>query len=1173
MDTERWQLAGDIFEKLLDVPVSERGLLLGTLCGDDMELRKFVVSMLDSQEQGGRAGAASAAETIAAAQSDGTRPPTAQDADAVSSRVGPWRLVDKLGVGGMGVVWLAERADGQFHQRAALKLIKRGMDTDAVLARFLRERQILARLDHPNIAHLLDGGIAADGRPYFAMEYVKGLPLLDYCSKLNADLETRLRLFLEICAAVQFAHERHVVHRDLKPSNVLITSTGAVKLLDFGIAKLLHDDEEPIVTLTRAGSGRPMTPAYAAPEQIAGEQITVAADVYALGGVLYELLTGRLAHDFSTAPDAGAVLGIIRATDPAMPSRLAPATLPVPRGRLRGDLDTIMLTALRAQPERRYADVAALAGDVRNYLAGKPIAARRDHVFYRGWKFLRRHRSEVGAVALIAVIVAAAVLAVLNERQMRGFAGAGASFAIVDFNNLAHNQNADWIAPALGQMLATELAIGGKFHVQPEALVRGAAAGLPAPGAGGYPVETLAALHKRLNADYVLSGGYYAAGASNDAALRIDIAVQDARSGRSLAQATRSGAQADLSSLIGLIGDDLRAQLDIAQPSAQARAQAEKAQPRSADVARLMGEALQALRASAPMHAKDLLLDVVAQSPGYAPADMLLARAWKELGYDAKALASARRAAANTEGLPPEMKLRIDREVVAQEFNWDKVVELDRKLLELAPADLDPQLELASDLLSAGKADDAERALDVARKLPAGDRDARVELQAVAIARFRGNVADEAAHVERALQLAQAQDAAPLVAAAKVELAWVQSFTSRPREAEATLREVIGYYAGLGDFGREAEARLRLAGVLLNSNQSAQAREQYQAALGMFQRTGNQKELANTYKLLTGVSWDQGDRDAAETAARRGLAIAREIRDPQNEARFAVSLAVVHTDDSASDEVIEEIRQALALDERSGSGMGRDYLRHLSLLAQVYALRGQLDEAQRYCAQAHGALPAAGSPFASALVQFNCAVLPLNRGNVAEAVAEIEKAMATSTQFNERWTLTDGTVQLASFDIANGDWQAARQRLADIASRLPPNEFPVGEANVLAWLALCEAHFGNIAERDRAIARAQALRSRITLAYSVFPADLALAQLRGMTEGPAAAISALQALAGDAERRSWPALALEARLALLPWLRETDPRAADTLHHRLEDAAKQHGFQWASMRLAALAKR
>ncbi|HEX7915653.1 protein kinase, partial [Rudaea sp.] len=168
MDTERWQLAGDIFEKLLDVPASERVPLLGTLCGDDAELRKFVVSMLDSQEQAGVA----AAKTVAAAPFDSAQSPAVQDVDSTDSRIGPWRLVGKLGAGGMGVVWLAERADGQFHQRAALKLIKRGMDTDAVLARFLRERQILARLDHPNIAHLLDGGIAADGRPYFAMEYV-----------------------------------------------------------------------------------------------------------------------------------------------------------------------------------------------------------------------------------------------------------------------------------------------------------------------------------------------------------------------------------------------------------------------------------------------------------------------------------------------------------------------------------------------------------------------------------------------------------------------------------------------------------------------------------------------------------------------------------------------------------------------------------------------------------------------------------------------------------------------------------------------------------------------------------------------------------------------------------------------------------------------------------------
>ncbi|WP_347260568.1 protein kinase [Rudaea sp.] len=1166
MDTQRWQLAGDIFEKLLDVPTSEREPLLSTLCGDDAELRGVVVSMLDSQESDRAGAGVFVAKTVAQKQFAAARASLERDSETVDSRIGPWRLVRRVGAGGMGVVWLAERADGQFHQSAALKLIKRGMDTEAVLQRFLRERQILARLDHPNIAHLLDGGITTDGRPYFAMEYVEGLPLLDYCSKLNADLETRLRLFLEICAAVQFAHERHVVHRDLKPSNVLVTAAGTVKLLDFGIAKLLQHDEEPVVTLTRVGGGRPMTPAYAAPEQIAGDQVTQAADVYALGGVLYELLTGRLAHDFSAAPDAGAVLGIIRATDPATPSRLAPKTLPVPRGRLRGDLDTIMLTALRAQPERRYADIAALASDVRNYLAGQPIAARRDHVLYRGWKFLRRHRVDVAAIAAAALVALGALTFVVLERQSRAFAAEHAALAIVDFNNLAQNKDAAWISPTLGQMLSTELALGGKLYTLPDALVRGAAADLPAPGAGGYAAETLATLRKRVAADYVLSGSYFAAGTSNDANLRLDIAVQDARNGQSIAHATQSGALADLPNLIGRLGEDLRGQLRIAPPDAATRAQAAQAQPQSTDVAKLMGEAQQALRASDPKRARDDLLAVVAQAPGYAPAYVLLAQAWKALGYDAKALASAQQAAANSEGLPPRMQLSIEREVAAQQFDWSKAVELDGKLLALSPQDLDQQLALADDLLNAGRPDEAERALADARKLPGGDSDPRVELKAVAVARLRGNIADQAAHAERALQLAQAHDTALLAARAKVEMAWVHSHSGQQEAAEKTLRDVIDYYQQRGNLRDEAEARLRLAGVLTKQNRSRQAREQYQTALDVFYRIGDQKQLTNTYKLLNGALWNQGDRDAAVTASRRGLAIAREIRDAGSEAWHSGSLAVMRLDEGADDETIAELRAASELDGRLGAREDRLFM--LANLSDAYRLRGQLDEAQKYCSLARAELSPTGSPFAAASVNYNCAALALDRGESAEGAAELEQAMTIGAQINDNWSLTNGAVVLAGIDISKGDWEAARQRLAATAARLPPDDFPIGEANVLAWLSLCEGRLGHVAERDRAMARARALRSRITSSYTVFAADLALAQLRGIVDGRAAGIAALESLADDAERRSWLALALEARLPLLPLLQQSDAPMAEELRNRTESAARRYGFKWVSTRLA-----
>jgi tetratricopeptide (TPR) repeat protein/tRNA A-37 threonylcarbamoyl transferase component Bud32 len=314
--------------------------------------------------------------------------------------VGPWRVVRLLGRGGMSEVYLAERADGAFTQKAALKVIKPGMDTQAIVRRFTRERQILAHLDHPNLAHLLDGGVGPDGRPYFALEWVDGEPITAYCRRHDLDLGKRLRLMQTVCMAVDAAHRRLVVHRDLKPDNILVTADGTAKLLDFGIAKLLVDDEEAGQVVTQVGA-RILTPAYASPEQILGEPVSTASDVYSLGVLLFELITGTLPHrrDQRTLHElASAVINetverpstVVRR--PGADPRLARNT--------RTDLDLIVLTALHRDPARRYAGAQALADDLGNFLQGLPIRARPNELGYRVRKFVGRHRVPVAGVAV-----------------------------------------------------------------------------------------------------------------------------------------------------------------------------------------------------------------------------------------------------------------------------------------------------------------------------------------------------------------------------------------------------------------------------------------------------------------------------------------------------------------------------------------------------------------------------------------------------------------------------------------------------------------------------------------------------------------------------------------------------------------------------------------------------
>ena len=430
MSDARWHRLEELFHQALERSPEDRAPFLDHECADDLALRADVERLLSASA---RAGGFIEEPAIV---SPGVVLPN-EDASEAGRRVGAYRLVRPLGRGGMGVVYLAERDDGAFVRRVAIKLIKRGMDTDQVQVRFRAERQILASLDHPNIARLLNGGTTDDGLPYFAMEFIEGQAIDMFAEANRLGVEDRLRLFLQVCDAVAYAHGKGVIHRDIKPLNTLVTPAGVPKLLDFGIAKVLQDaPEENTATITGL---RLLTPEYASPEQVEGQGATMVSDVYSLGVVLFELLTGRSPYRVSSrSPQA--IAAAVMTTEPDRPSTVVtqPAdrvkvrrTLPMTGSqssadpgarhlsrRLRGDLDTIVLTALRKDPARRYASVSRLANEVRRHLEGRPIIARADHTAYRVAKFVRRQRAALvtAAVALVAV-VSSGVLLVRSGRN------------------------------------------------------------------------------------------------------------------------------------------------------------------------------------------------------------------------------------------------------------------------------------------------------------------------------------------------------------------------------------------------------------------------------------------------------------------------------------------------------------------------------------------------------------------------------------------------------------------------------------------------------------------------------------------------------------------------------------------------------------------------------------
>ena len=431
----RWHQLKELFFGALEQEASHRAAWLREVCADDPSLRDEVERLIRSHEE-----AATFIETPALARA--SVPLAERHVSPVEGdRLGPYRIIREIGHGGMGAVYLAIRADDQYQKQVAIKLIRPGMNSGEILRRFRNERQILASLDHPNIARLLDGGTTEDGRPYIVMEYVEGTPITDYCDRHRLTTGERLRLFRTVCAAVQHAHQNLVVHRDLKPSNILVAPDGEPKLLDFGIAKVLNPELSVLSPGRTRTEWRMLTPDYASPEQIRGEKLTTTSDIYSLGIVLYELLTGHRPYRASGAPHE--LARVICEQEPTKPSTVvnrveivtdvdagskititpesvsrARDTLPdkLRRG-LSGDLDNIIMMALRKEPQRRYESAAQFSADIRRHLDGLPVIARKSTFGYRAAKFVRRNRLGVAAVALIVMTMLGGLAATLWQAR------------------------------------------------------------------------------------------------------------------------------------------------------------------------------------------------------------------------------------------------------------------------------------------------------------------------------------------------------------------------------------------------------------------------------------------------------------------------------------------------------------------------------------------------------------------------------------------------------------------------------------------------------------------------------------------------------------------------------------------------------------------------------------
>jgi DNA-binding winged helix-turn-helix (wHTH) protein/tetratricopeptide (TPR) repeat protein len=733
----------------------------------------------------------------------------------------------------------------------------------------------------------------------------------------------------------------------------------------------------------------------------------------------------------------------------------------------------------------------------------------------------------------------------------------GHTVALVGFSNLSGNAKDVWLSPALTEMLGTELNVAEDLQVVPDELVRNAGTDLVPPAAGGYAPATLARLRQRVGADYVVSGSYLVSGSSDDAPLRVDIALQDTRDGSLVASVSNQSGVSGLIALVAKSGATLRGKLGI-KPAAKALGVVAATQPPSIDVARRMGFALDALHHYDAARARDELLEAIAEAPGYTPAYTLLAEAWSALGYRDKALAAAEQAARSAATLPPEQRLQTEAVVESARSDWGKAAAAWQALVHLKPLDPEYRLRWIDSQIAAGAVAAAQGTLRDLQRLPDMNGDPRVELAASRIAGALDDAKGSARHASNALREARQRDAAGLIADAQVALAGARMHLNQNEEARAGLTEAIGDYRSIRNPRGEAVARRNLALALSNLNRAQDAREEYQRALALEQSIGDVGGVANVYRDLCSMLWVSGDRDGAQTAARRSLELARETGDLRLQAWTLRALATIASDEAASDEVLSDYREVIALNERSGDRGGHVW--SLASYADVERMRGNLAEARAICAQSYAEALTLSDPQFAVYSGFTCALIDVDQGKVEAARAALKEVARRVGSGGDMTYLDDTRMTLAQLEMDEGHWSAAQEQLREASRSFAAAEAQTGEADAQALLALCAQALGESAERDAAAGRARKLRESITSKQEVYVVDIALARLGGRTQTDSAATDKLLALAADAERRQWLGWSLEAKTAAWELLQARAASTADRLRGDIESSARQHGF-------------
>lgn len=1064
---------------------------------------------------------------------------------------GRFEIVRLVARGGMGEVY--EALDRELGAPIALKTIRAGLAGEAALKRFHREIQLARRVTHPNVCRIYDlfqhhPGTDAPPVSFLTMELLAGETLAERLKRAGPMRpEEALPLLQDMAEGLAAAHDAGVIHRDFKTANVVLVPSpdGGVRAVvtDFGVARSLQNEETSTITEPGRLVG---TPAYMAPEQVEGAEVTPAADVYGLGVVMYEMVTGRRPFEGESGSEA------LRRLKQAAPS---------PRTEVPGldrRWERVILRCLEREPSARFLDTR----DVVRALAGEPVA--------RG----PRARRRIGIAAAVGLILALATAGLLSWRWMSGPSGARApatsrpSVAVLGFRNASGRDDFAWLATALSEMLATELAAGEALRTIPGETVAQLKIEMSLAEADSYGADTLGRIRQNLGADYVAFGSFTAMGQASGSRLRVDLRLQDAREGSTLLSVAETGTEAELFDVVSRAGAQLRRRLGVQDVSAAEAAAVRASIPANPEAARLYADGLARLRVHDALGARTALESAAKLDPNFPLTHSALADAWASLGYDRKAEAEARLAFERSSGLSREARLLVEARLHAQTGEWGRAVEIYRTLWTFFPDNLEYGLRLAATQNDARRPKDALATIAALRLLPAPARDdPRVDLAETKAAGLVSDFERQRARAVTAARKAEAMGARGLQASAWTYEAMALRRLGDAQGALARLREAERLHGATGDRQGVASVLNTAASVHYTLGDYDAAQKAYAQALAINQEIGHRQGMATNFNNLANINSEQGDLPGAQRMYERALDAWREVGDTNSVAVALLNIAFILRQKGAIEDAMSRFSEALVAFREVEDGYGVALA--TNNIATLLFLQGDLPGARRSHDEALALARRISDESLAAHALYGLGEVLAAGDRLKEAEARHREAFVIRSRLGEKATAAESRIALARIALDGGRATEAEAEAREAAAALAAAKAAPAEAMARSALALGLAAQGKDDAAREALARAHALAqggqdAAVRLSIAVASGRL------GQRWGPEreAARRGLAAVEAEAVRLGFVGLALEARLAGL----ETLPAGMRAkMAQALEEEARQRGFALVAKKAARLA--